>query len=73
MAIILGAVTVVLAVICGVIIVRTQAFLADSSSAAGHVIGLVPRQSCDEDDDGHRTCTTVYAPRVRFTNAVRNS
>ena len=31
------------------------------------MIGVVPRESCDEDDDGHRTCTTVYAPRVRFS------
>lgn len=68
-AVIIGAVAVVLGVVCGVIIVRTQAFLADSSSASGQVIGLVSRQSCDEDDDGHRTCTTVYAPRVRFTTA----
>jgi Protein of unknown function (DUF3592) len=68
-AIILGAVTVILAVICSVIVVRTQAFLADSSSASGQVVGLVPRQSCDTDDDGHRTCSTVYAPRVRFTTA----
>jgi hypothetical protein len=68
-AIILGAVTLVLGVICGVTVVRTQAFLADSSSASGQVIGLVPRQSCDTDDDGDRTCTTVYAPRVRFTTA----
>jgi hypothetical protein len=66
-AIILGVLTVVLGVICGVIVVRTQAFLADSSSASGQVIGLVPRQSCDTDDDGDRTCTTLYAPRVRFT------
>ena len=68
-AVILGAVTVILAVVCGVIVVRTQAFLADSSTASGQVIGLVSRQSCDTDDDGHRTCTTVYAPRVRFTTA----
>ena len=68
-AIILGAVTVVLGVICGVIVVRTQAFLADSNSTSGQVIGLVPRQSCDTDDDGDRTCTTLYAPRVRFTTA----
>ena len=33
------------------------------------VIGLIPRESCDEDDDGLRTCTTVYAPRVRFATA----
>lgn len=63
----LGVVAVVLAVVTGVIIVRTQGFLSDSVSTSGEVIGLVPRQSCDEDDDGHRTCRTVYAPRVRFT------
>ncbi len=68
-AVILGVVAVVLGVICGVLVVRTQAFLADSSIASGQVIGLVSRQSCDEDDDGHRTCSTVYAPRVRFTTA----
>jgi Protein of unknown function (DUF3592) len=68
-AIILGALTVILGVICGVIVVRTQAFLADSSSTSGQVLGLVPRQSCDTDDDGDRSCTTVYAPRVRFTTA----
>lgn len=66
---VLGAVAVILGVICGVIVFRTQAFLADSISASGQVIGLVSRQSCDEDDDGYRTCTTVYAPRVRFTTA----
>lgn len=69
MAVILGAVTVILAVICVVIVVRTQAFLAESSVASGEVLGLVSRQSCDEDDDGNRTCSTVYAPRVRFTTA----
>lgn len=68
-AVILGAVAVVLGVICGVMVVRTRAFLADSSSVSGQVIGLVSRQSCDQDDDGYRTCTTVYAPRVRFTAA----
>ena len=68
-AVILGAAAVILAAICGVIVVRTQAFLADSSVASGQVIGLVSRQSCDEDDDGYRTCTTVYAPRVRFATA----
>ena len=40
-AVILGAVAVVLAVICGVIVVRTQAFLADSSVASGQVIVAV--------------------------------
>jgi preprotein translocase subunit SecF len=68
-AILLGAVTVILAVICGVMVVRTQAFLAASSTTSGQVIGLVPRQSCDTDDDGDRSCSTVYAPRVRFTTA----
>ncbi|HEY5788032.1 MAG TPA: DUF3592 domain-containing protein [Microlunatus sp.] len=66
-AVILSAVAIVLGVICGVITFRTRAFLAESSSASGQVIGVVSRQSCDEDDDGHRTCTTVYAPRIRFT------
>ena len=65
-AAILGVIAVVLGVICGVIVVRTQAFLDESSSASGRVISLVPRQSCDSDD---RDCTTVYAPRVRFTTA----
>lgn len=64
-----GVIAVVLGVISGVIVVRTQAFLAESSSATGRVIGLVPRTSCDEDDDGNRTCSTAYAPRVRFTTA----
>ncbi len=68
-AVILGVVAIVLGVICGVMVVRTRAFLADSTSASGFVIGLVPRESCDEDNDGHRTCSTAYAPRVRFTTA----
>ena len=63
----LGAIALVLGVISGVIVVRTQAFLAESSIATGQVIGLVPRTSCEEDDDGDRNCTTAYAPRVRFT------
>jgi uncharacterized protein DUF3592 len=67
-AIILGAVTLVLGVICGVLIFRTRAFLADSSTASGQVVNLVPRESCDRDNDHRETrCTTVYAPRVRFT------
>jgi Protein of unknown function (DUF3592) len=68
-AVLLGIVAVVLGVICGVMVVRTQAFLADSTSTSGRVIGLVPRESCDRDEDGYRTCTTVFAPRVRFTTA----
>jgi hypothetical protein len=68
-AVILGVIALILGVVCGVIALRTQAFLAESTSATGQVIGLVPRESCDEDDDGHRTCTTVYAPRVRFATA----
>lgn len=65
----LGVVTIVLGVICGVSVVRTQAFLAESLSASGEVIGLVSRQSCEERDGGERECTTVYAPRVRFQTA----
>ncbi len=68
MAAILGGIAIVLGVVCAVLVVRTQEFLSDSSSASGEVIGLVSRQSCDEDEDGsNRSCTTVYAPRVRFT------
>ncbi len=69
-AVILGALALVLGVVCGVMVLRTRAFLADSSVASGQVIQLVPRQSCTEDEDGRdRNCTTVYAPRVRFTTA----
>lgn len=68
-AVALGAVAVVLGVVCGVIVVYTRAFLADSVSASGQVVALLPRQSCDTDDDGDRNCTTVYAPRIRFTTA----
>ena len=65
-AVILGVIAVVLGVICSVIIVRTQDFLSDSSTASGRVIGLVPKESCDQDN---RNCTIAYAPRVRFTTA----
>ena len=69
-AIILGAITIVLGVICGVVVVRTRAFVADSITAPGQVTDLVPRQSCEHgDDDRVQNCTTVYAPRVRFTTA----
>lgn len=69
-AVILGALALVMGVVCGVVAFRTRAFLADSSSASGQVIQLVSRQSCSQDDDGRdRNCTTVYAPRVRFTTA----
>jgi len=69
-AIILGAITLVLGVICGVLVFRTRAFVADSSTAPGQVTDLVPRRSCDHDDDDRvEDCTTVYAPRVRFTTA----
>ena len=68
-AVILGVIAIVLGVVCGLISLRTRAFLAESTSAASQVIGLVPRESCDEHDDGHRTCTTVYAPGVRFATA----
>ena len=68
-AVILGLIAIVLGVVCGVITLRTRAFLAESTSVSGEVIGLVSRESCDKDDDGHRSCTTVYAPRIRFTTA----
>jgi Protein of unknown function (DUF3592) len=68
-AIILGAITLVLGVVCGVVAFRTRAFLADSTTASGQVIGLVSRQSCDHTDDREQDCTTAYAPRVRFTTA----
>jgi Protein of unknown function (DUF3592) len=67
-AVILGAIAVILAVICSVIVVRTQTFLSESSIASGRVVGLVPRESCDQDEPD-RGCTTAYAPRVRFTTA----
>ena len=68
MAIVLGAITLVLGVVCAVVVLHTRSFLADSSSASGRVIGLVSRQSCDHDDDNREeNCTTVYAPRVQFT------
>ena len=67
---ILGALAIVLGVVCGVVVFRTRAFLADSSIASGQVIQLVSRQSWTQDDDDRdRNCTTVYAPRVRFTTA----
>jgi hypothetical protein len=68
-AAILGLIAIVLGLVCGVTAFRTRAFLTESTSAPGEVIGIVPRESCDEDDDGHRSCTTVYAPRVRYTTA----
>jgi preprotein translocase subunit SecF len=67
-AVIFGVLTVVMGVICGVFVVRTQAFLSESTVAPGRVVSLVPRESCDEDDRGRR-CSTAYAPRVRFTTA----
>jgi hypothetical protein len=65
-----GVIVVVLGVICGVFVVRTQAFLAESSSATGRVIALVARETCDEDNYGRDVnCSTAYAPRVRFTTS----
>ena len=51
-AVIIGAVAIVLGVICAVITFRTRTFLAESSSASGQVIGIVLRESCDEDETG---------------------
>jgi len=71
-ALVLGAVTLVLAVVEVVVVVRTREFLAESSTATGQVIELVPRQSCDEREDERgderQVCSTVYAPRVRYTS-----
>ncbi len=72
-AIILGVVTLVLGVVCGITVVRTRSFVAGSTTATGRVVDLVSRQSCSDDDDddrsGGRRCTTVYAPKVQFTTA----
>lgn len=69
-AVVLGVIAIVLGVICSVSVVRTRTFLDDSATASGRVVGLVPRESCDQDDSGRdRNCTTVYAPRVEFTTA----
>jgi preprotein translocase subunit SecF len=72
-AIALCAITLVLAAVEVVVVVRTRSFLAESSTAPGQVVGLEPRQSCssreDERGDEREVCTTVYAPRVRFTSA----
>jgi hypothetical protein len=66
----LGAVALVMGVICGLSVHRNREFLAVSSTAPGEVIGLVSRESCDEDDEGRAyNCHLVYAPRVRFTAA----
>ena len=69
-AVVLGLVALVLGVVCSVTVVRTRAFLAESSTTEGRVVALVPRESCSQDDSGRdRECTTVYAPRVEFTAA----
>jgi hypothetical protein len=69
LAAILAGVAIILLVIAAGLVLSTRSFLADSSTATGTVVELVPRQSCSEDDDGHRTCDWVYAPRIRFTTA----
>lgn len=68
-AVALGAVTLVLAVVCGVTVLRTRSFLAGSTTAPGQVVALDARQSCDHDQSQPTSCTTVYAPRVRFVTA----
>lgn len=69
----LGGLAVVMVVICVVNVVRTRAFLADSTVATGQVVELVSRQSCrdaDQDQDRERqVCSTVWAPRIVFTAA----
>src|SRR5689334_22069695 len=71
----LGVVTLVLATICVVDVVRTRAFLAGSVVATGEVVEMVARQSCRDRDDerdgsgGREICSTVYAPRIVFTAA----
>jgi hypothetical protein len=57
-------------VICGVGIARTRAFVAMSSVATGQVIGLEPRESCDDENDGREpVCRTLFAPRISFVAA----
>ena len=67
----LGGLAVVLAIICVVNVVRTRAFLAGSAVATGQVVELVDRESCrdgDQDEDRDReVCSTVWAPRIVFT------
>ena len=66
----LGGLAVVLAIICVVDVVRTRAFLAQSAVVTGQVVELVGRQSCedrDQDEDRDReACSTVWAPRIVF-------
>lgn len=70
LAAILAAVSLILIIIAGVLVLRTRTFIADSVTATGTVIEMVPRQSCDRDEDGHAVdCDWVYAPRIRFTAA----
>jgi len=70
-AVALGGLAVVLTIVCVVNVVRTRAFLDESSVATGQVVELVERQSCrdgDQDEDRAReTCSTVWAPRIVFT------
>ena len=67
-AVILGVLTIGVGVVCGVVVVQTRSFLDESTVTSGQVIELVSRQSC-EVEDGERTCSRVYAPRVRFSTA----
>lgn len=72
-ALVLGAITLVLAAIEVVVVVRTRSFLAESITAPGQVVALEPRESCstrkDEGGEERQTCGPVYAPRVRFIAA----
>lgn len=69
LAAIFGGVALILLLIAGGLALHTRSFLGDAASAEGTVVELVGRQSCSTDDDHRRTCSTVYAPRVRFTTA----
>ena len=71
LGVIFGGVTLILVLIAAGLVLRTWSFLGNAESATGTVVALTPRQTCsDNDNDKNRmSCSTVYAPLVRFTTA----
>lgn len=67
-ATVFGGVAVILLLIAGGIALHTWSFLATSEAATGTVVGFDARHRCTTKDHV-RTCSAVYAPRVRFATA----
>ena len=65
-AVILGVIAIVLGVVCAVITLRTRAFLAESSSASGEVVGPRPARKLRR---GRRRASELHH-RLRATGAV---